>query len=55
MLILTRRINETVMIGDDIKVVVVGIKGGPQAPDRPGPAAAGRARLPPCAVESITF
>ena len=28
MLILTRRINETEMIGDDIKVVVVGIKGG---------------------------
>ena len=28
MLILTRRVNETLMIGDDISVTVLGIKGG---------------------------
>lgn len=28
MLIISRRIGETVMVGDDIKVVVLGIKGG---------------------------
>lgn len=28
MLILTRRLNESVMIGNDIEVVVLGIKGG---------------------------
>lgn len=28
MLILTRRLNETVMIGDDITVSVLGVKGG---------------------------
>ena len=38
MLILTRRINETLMIGDDIKVMVTGISGnqvriGITAPD----------------------
>ena len=38
MLILTRRIGETLMIGDDIKVVVLGVKGnqvriGVKAPD----------------------
>ena len=37
MLILTRRIGETLMIGDDIQVVVLGVKGnqvrlGVQAP-----------------------
>ena len=28
MLILTRRLNETVMIGDEVTVTVLGIKGG---------------------------
>lgn len=28
MLILTRRLNETVMIGDDVVVKIVGMKGG---------------------------
>ncbi len=28
MLILTRRLNETVMIGDDVTVTVLGVKGG---------------------------
>lgn len=28
MLILTRRLNEAVMIGDDVEVVVLGVKGG---------------------------
>lgn len=28
MLILTRRLNETVMIGDDTTVTVLGVKGG---------------------------
>lgn len=28
MLILTRRIGETLMIGDDVQVTVLGIKGG---------------------------
>jgi len=37
MLILTRRINETLMVGDDVKVTVLGINGnqvriGVQAP-----------------------
>ena len=27
MLILTRRIGETIMIGDDIKMIILGIKG----------------------------
>lgn len=28
MLILTRRLNETIMIGDDVTVTVLGVKGG---------------------------
>lgn len=28
MLILTRRLNETVMIGDEVTVTVLGVKGG---------------------------
>jgi len=28
MLILTRKINETLMVGDDVSVTVLGIKGG---------------------------
>lgn len=28
MLILTRKVNETLMIGDDVSVTVLGIKGG---------------------------
>lgn len=28
MLILTRRLNETLMIGDDVTVTVLGVKGG---------------------------
>ena len=28
MLILTRKVNETLMVGDDVSVTVLGIKGG---------------------------
>ena len=28
MLILTRRVNETLMVGDDVSVTVLGVKGG---------------------------
>lgn len=28
MLILTRRVNEVLMIGDDVKVAILGVKGG---------------------------